>query len=70
MLRARQLDPFLGPVVAASATTVAAGLSSLAAGITRAVPYVGVATLGTADAVGIVAVVGEGYAALTGKCHP
>jgi hypothetical protein len=70
MLRARQLDPFLGPAVAAGATTVAAGLNTVAGGVARAVPYIGTGLLATADAVGIVAVVREGYAAATGKCHP
>ena len=69
-LRARQLDPFLGPAVAAGATTVAAGLNTVAGGVARAVPYIGTGLLATADAVGIVAVVREGYAAATGKCHP
>ena len=41
MLRARQLDPFLGPAVAAGATTVSAGLNSVAAGVATAAPYVG-----------------------------
>ncbi len=57
MLRARQLDPFLGPAVAVGATTVATGLNYVAAGVARAIPYAGVALLATADAVGLVAVV-------------
>jgi len=70
MLRAKQLDPFLGPAVAAGATTVAAGLNYVAAGVARAAPYIGEGFVATADAVMLVGVVREGYAAATGKCHP
>lgn len=41
MLVGRQLDPFLGPAVAAGTTIVAAGLESVAGGVAKAVPYTG-----------------------------
>lgn len=70
MLRKRQLDPFVGPAVVAGARIVAAGSNSLVAGVARAAPYVPQAVLIAGDAVLLTGVAREGYAALTGKCHP
>jgi len=70
MLRARQLDPFLGPAVAAGATTVSAGLNSVAAGVATAAPYVGAGLAIGAEGIMAIGVGKEAYAAVTGKCHP
>ena len=70
MLRTGQLDPFLGPAVAAGATTVAAGLNYVAAGIAQVTPYAGHVILAAADLFGFIGVAKEGYATATGKCHP
>lgn len=70
MLRAKQLDPFLGPAVAAGATTVAAGLNSLASGVARLAPYAPYALLGVTDVVLGYGVAKEGIAAAKGQCKP
>jgi RHS repeat-associated protein len=70
MLRSRQLDPFLGPAVAAAATTAAAGLSDLSAGVAATAPYVGAGLAIGAEVIGAIGVGKEAYAAATGKCHP
>jgi hypothetical protein len=70
MLRAKQLDPFLGPAVAAGARTIAAGLSSLSGAVAAAVPYAGTGLVGAFDIFGSYAVIKEGIAAFQGTCKP
>jgi hypothetical protein len=45
-------------------------LSDLSAGVAAAAPYVGAGLAISAEAIALVGVVKEGYAAATGKCHP
>lgn len=70
LLRARQLDPLLGPAIAAGATTVAAVASEVSAGVATAAPYVGYSLAIAAEGIALVGVIKEGHAAATGKCHP
>jgi hypothetical protein len=67
MLRARQLDPFLGPAVATAATATAATLSTVVPAVIKAIPY---AFFLTTDAVFAYGVIKEGVAAARGQCKP
>jgi RHS repeat-associated protein len=70
MLRARQLDPFLGPAVAGGASTIAAGLNYAASAVAAAAPYLGYAMGFAAEGVGFYAVGKEAVATFSGSCQP
>jgi RHS repeat-associated protein len=69
MLKARQLDPFVGPAVAAGSSLVAYGANSVAATAARAVPRAGYVLIIAVEAAGIYAVIKEAKAAINGECR-
>jgi hypothetical protein len=69
MLKARQLDPFVGPAVAAGSGLVAYGANSVAATAASAVPYTGYGLIIAVEAFGGYAVFKEAKAAIRGECR-